>query len=181
MTIMKNMSKHRVLFPLLSIIFLATLASCQKKGRTIDDGPGGYAGPGGTDDIEFAPGPRPDGMDPGNADYQTLSDYTVYFGFDSFSVRSSERPKLEAVASWLSQNPNRKIVVAGHTDSRGTTDYNVSLGERRALATRDYLLGLGVSQSRMTTVSYGEERPARSGQNETAWAANRRAAVGILR
>ncbi len=178
---MINTFIHRLFIPLLTLTFLLTLTSCQKKGRTIEDGPGGYAGPGGSDDIEFAPGPRPDGMNPGNADFQTLTNYTVYFGFDSFSIRSADRPKLEAVASWLSQNPSRKIVLAGHTDSRGTTDYNVNLGERRALATRDYLLGLGVSQSRMTTVSYGEERPARSGENESAWSANRRVAVGILR
>jgi len=178
---MKSFQPIPSLLIVLALTFLVTLTSCQKTGRDVDSGPGGYAGPGGTDDIEFAPGPRPDGLNPGNADFSTLSSYTVYFGFDSFSIRSSERPKLEAVASWLSKNPGRQIVIAGHTDSRGTTDYNVGLGEKRALATRDYLLGLGVSQNRMTTVSYGEERPARSGENETAWAANRRAAVGILR
>lgn len=178
---MKKFSIQRIFISLLTLTLLVSLTACQKKGRTIEDGPGGYAGPGGSDDIEFAPGPRPDGMNPDNADYQTLANYTVYFGFDSFSIRASDRPKLEAVASWLSQNPGQKIVLAGHTDSRGTTDYNVSLGERRALAARDYLLGLGVSPSRMTTVSYGEERPARSGENETAWSANRRVAVGVLR
>ncbi|MEO0453459.1 MAG: OmpA family protein [Verrucomicrobiota bacterium] len=163
-----------------SLLFIFSLTSCQKSGREVDADGGGYLGTGGTDDIEFAPGPRPD-SNPDNADYATLSNYTVYFSFDSFSIRTSERPKLEAIASYLTQNTGSRIVIAGHTDSRGTTDYNVSLGERRALATRDYLLGLGVSPNRMTTVSYGEERPAAAGENESAWTKNRRAAVGLVR
>ena len=121
------------------------------------------------------------GLNPEDGDFSILAAYIVHFDFDSFTIKASERPKLEAVARWLSENPGAKIVIAGHTDSRGTIQYNLALGERRALAARDYLLGLGVNANALTTVSYGKERPAQAGENEGAWAANRRAEFGVVR
>jgi peptidoglycan-associated lipoprotein len=104
----------------------------------------------------------------------------VLFDFNSFSINAAERSKLNAIAKWMTENSSAKIVLAGHTDARGTTQYNVGLGERRALATRDYLLGLGADGSRLMTITYGEERPAVAEESEAAYSQNRRCAAGIL-
>ena len=170
------------IFPFILFILAAGLmfSSCTRNIEK-DDKSGGYAGPGSEEGIiEYELPSRDASTNPANANFSTLKDYTVYFDFDSYSIRASERPKLEAIAAWLNQSPQAKVVMAGHTDNRGTTQYNLGLGERRALATRDYLLGLGIDVSRMSTVSYGEERPAQSGEGPSAYAANRRAEVGVL-
>lgn len=164
----------------LLLIAVASFSACTRNIEK-DDRDGGYVAGDEEGIIEYELPGRSESTNPENADYDTLSSYTVFFDFDSYSIRASERPKLEAVASWLNTNASAKVVMAGHTDERGTTQYNLGLGERRALATRDYLLGLGIDASRMSTVSYGEERPARSGSDEGAYSANRRTAVGVLR
>jgi peptidoglycan-associated lipoprotein len=97
----------------------------------------------------------------------------VLFDYDSARIRPSEEPKLEAVAAYLKANPG-KLVVEGHCDERGTAEYNRALGERRAIAARDELVKLGTDASRMTTISYGKDRPADPGHDEGAWAKNRR-------
>lgn len=122
-----------------------------------------------------------DGVNPGSADFSILRDYVVYFGFDKFTIDGAERGKIEQIAKYLKENGHAKIIIAGNTDSRGTTQYNLALGERRAIAVRDYLMGLGISGSRVLTVSYGEEKPAAQGESEDAWAKNRRAETGVLR
>lgn len=124
---------------------------------------------------------RDESFNPENADYATLAAYTVYFAFDNFTIAPGERGKLEATAQYLAANPGVRIIVAGHTDERGTIQYNLGLGERRANAVRDYLIGLGVAGSRVQTISYGEERPVDPSSNEAAWAKNRRAQAGIIR
>jgi peptidoglycan-associated lipoprotein len=98
----------------------------------------------------------------------------VYFAFDRADVRPGERSKIEAVASHLKSNPTHKVRVEGNCDERGTEGYNLALGERRALAVREYLINLGVAADRVATISYGEARPAEPGHNEAAWAKNRR-------
>ena len=113
-------------------------------------------------------------------DEAAFRDSTIYFDFDRSSVRASERSKIETVASHLQNNPTHKLKMEGHADERGTEGYNVSLGERRALAVREYLINLGIADDRVTTTSFGEMRPAQIGQNETAWAANRRAEFILL-
>lgn len=175
-----NQSLFRLLNGAFLILTIGLLSACTRSIKD-DEGNTGYAGPGAEEGIIEYELPDRDGTtNPENADYAPLDAYTVYFDFDSYSIRSSERPKLEAIAAWLNKNPGAKVVVAGHTDQRGTTQYNLGLGERRALATRDYLLGLGIDVNRMSTISYGEERPARTGSGESAWSANRRAQVGVL-
>lgn len=124
---------------------------------------------------------RDEFSNPDAADYSTLAGYTVYFSFDSFSIEAEQRHKVENVASWMQSHPGTKIIVAGHCDARGTTQYNLALGERRALAVRDYLVGLGADKNLISTVSYGEERPAAIGETEEAWSKNRRAQIGILK
>lgn len=99
----------------------------------------------------------------------------VYFEFDSSVILPDQRDKLDQIATYLQDNPEVTLLVEGHTDSRGTDEYNIALGERRAQVVQDYLLRLGVDGARLSTISYGEERPAADGEEEEAWAKNRRA------
>ena len=102
---------------------------------------------------------------------------TVNFGFDSAELTVSARSTLNRQSAFLSVNPDLMIVIEGHADERGTREYNLALGERRATAVRDYLVAKGINSARVRTVSYGKERPAVSGSDEEAWAKNRRAAT----
>jgi peptidoglycan-associated lipoprotein len=99
----------------------------------------------------------------------------VYFEYDQARLSDEARAVLEKHALWLQNHRSAKVVVEGHCDERGTVDYNLALGEQRARATRDYLVSLGVSGDRLTTVSYGKERPLDPASNEAAWSKNRRA------
>lgn len=98
----------------------------------------------------------------------------VYFDYDSAVIKEGERGKIETVASHLKRNPAVQLVVEGHCDERGSNEYNLALGERRALAVRAYLIGLGIDGNRIQTRSYGEERPVAMGHDESAWSQNRR-------
>ena len=102
----------------------------------------------------------------------------VLFNYDSSAIQDSEIATLEAKAQWLKKNPGVRITIEGHCDDRGTTDYNLALGDRRAARVQAFLESLGVSADRMATVSYGEERPLDPSQSEKAWAKNRR--VGFV-
>jgi peptidoglycan-associated lipoprotein len=97
----------------------------------------------------------------------------VYFDLDSYDVRSDAMPVLDAQAAWLRQYPNVKVRIEGNCDERGTREYNLALGARRANAVRDYLASRGVASSRITTLSWGKERPVDPGSSEDAWARNR--------
>jgi len=99
----------------------------------------------------------------------------VYFDFDKSTIREDQVGVLKADADLLKQAPNAYIQVAGNCDERGTQEYNLALGERRALAVREYLIKLGISGDRIVKISYGEEQPADAGHSESAWAKNRRA------
>lgn len=103
----------------------------------------------------------------------------VYFGFDQYDVSAEARETLKSQAIWLNNNPKITTTVEGHADERGTREYNLALGERRASSAKNYLSALGVDASRLKTISYGEERPEVTGSNEEAWAANRRAVTVI--
>ncbi len=104
---------------------------------------------------------------------------TVYFDFDSARVRPSELGKLETVAAGV-KGGGSKLVIEGHADERGTSEYNRALAERRALACREELVRLGVAASSISTISYGEERPATAGHDEAAWSQNRRCDFGVV-
>jgi peptidoglycan-associated lipoprotein len=99
----------------------------------------------------------------------------VFFDFDKDDIRPDQRDALSADADWLKKNPNVKITIEGHCDERGTRQYNMALGERRAHSAKEYLVSLGVDAGRMQTISYGKDRPFDSGHDEAAWAKNRRA------
>jgi len=102
---------------------------------------------------------------------------TVNFGFDSAELTVSARSTLNRQAAFLSLNQDLMIVIEGHADERGTREYNLALGDRRATAVRDYLVAKGINSARVRTVSYGKERPAVAGSDDAAWAKNRRAAT----
>jgi len=104
----------------------------------------------------------------------------VYFAYDSAQIQPEERAKIEKVADFLRRNPRHRLIVEGHCDERGSAEYNLALGERRALAIRAYLIGLGISADRIQTVSYGEERPAATGTGEAVWRLNRRGEFVII-
>ena len=103
----------------------------------------------------------------------------VYFDTDEFGLSAEDRSVLDAQAQYLAQYPSVSVTIEGHADERGTREYNLALGERRANSVRNYLESRGVSASRMTTISWGKERPEAEGSDESAWARNRRAVTVI--
>jgi peptidoglycan-associated lipoprotein len=106
---------------------------------------------------------------------------TVRFAFDSAQVDDTERAKVEAVAEYLKGNTSTLVTLEGHCDERGSAEYNVSLGERRALAVRSYLLNLGIDGARVQTKSFGSERPKDPGHDESAWGVNRRVEFVLIK
>lgn len=110
-----------------------------------------------------------------------LAQRVVYFDFDKSDIKPEFLDTLTAHAKYLVANPSQKIRIEGYTDERGTVEYNIALGDRRAQAVRRYLLFQGVTTEQITTVSFGESHPADSGHDETAWAKNRRAVIVYLR
>jgi peptidoglycan-associated lipoprotein len=121
--------------------------------------------------------------DPLAGDLAKVNDYLsangllgdVYFDFDKSDLRDDARARLARNAEWLRGHPEFEVTIEGHCDERGTNEYNLALGERRAAAAKDYLGSLGVAAARLRTLSYGEERPVCSESNESCWSRNRRA------
>jgi peptidoglycan-associated lipoprotein len=105
----------------------------------------------------------------------------VLFDFDKYDVKEEYKAELKALASWLLKNTQDRLSVEGHCDDRGTNEYNLALGDRRAKAVKDYLVSLGVPSARIDTLSYGEEKPLCSDQTEECWAKNRRAHFVVLK
>lgn len=110
---------------------------------------------------------------PATAAVSVLGD--VFYEFDSSTLNAESQEQLKQNASWIEQNAGKSVTIEGHCDERGTDEYNIALGDRRAISAKDYLVTLGISAARLKTVSYGEERPFDPGHNEEAWAKNRRA------
>ena len=100
---------------------------------------------------------------------------TIHFDFDRYTIRAEDRKVLDNNAAWLNSNQDVFARIEGHCDSRGTSDYNLALGDKRADATKNYLISLGVNPSRISIVTYGEERPICSEKEESCWSQNRRA------
>jgi peptidoglycan-associated lipoprotein len=105
----------------------------------------------------------------------------ILFETDRFNVDAEDQATLQRQAQWLAQYPNTRITVEGHADERGTRDYNLALGERRANSAKNFLVSIGVDAGRIQTVSYGKERPSALGSDEQAWAQNRRAVTVTIR
>ncbi|MBI5885840.1 MAG: peptidoglycan-associated lipoprotein Pal [Deltaproteobacteria bacterium] len=106
--------------------------------------------------------------------------YTIHFDFDRYTINETERGLLAKNAAWLNSTPRITVRIEGHADERGETEYNLALGDRRASAVKKFLQDLGISPGRLSTISYGEEKPAAQGHNEEAWAQNRRAEFDVL-
>ena len=152
---------------------LAVSACAKKAPKDLPIGPEGSVttddGTGGTAAGVILPGSQADFVQ------QLLGQDTIYFDTDRFNVDSADQQALEAQAAWLQRYPAKRITIEGHCDERGTREYNLALGERRANAAKNYLVSVGVDASRITTVSYGKERPIAVGSDEDSWAKNRRA------
>ena len=146
---------------------LSLLAACSSPPPP-PPGPGGPGGPGGISRSEFAPGSQ--------QDLAATAGDRVFFAFDSAEITSESREVLAKQAQWLQRYPNVSVTIAGHCDSRGTREYNLALGARRAEAVKQVLLAAGVPAARVSTISYGKERPIVPGDTEDAYAQNR---VGI--
>lgn len=146
---------------------------CKKRETTTPEGPAEIIGPG--EEIELvlpeAGPPISAFVEPENQ--EVFQD--IHFDFDRSDIRPVDRPILEGIAEYLKTNPEIFLLAEGHCDERGTNEYNLGLGERRALSTRAFLVGLGVDAGRIRTISRGEEDPLDPGHNEEAWAKNRRA------
>ncbi|MEQ9332829.1 peptidoglycan-associated lipoprotein Pal [Thalassobaculum sp.] len=152
---------------------VALLAACETA-------PDSSANAGNTGATTATTAPAKAGPTPGSAeDFVVNVGDRVFFAFDSSELSSESRTTLEKQAFWLRKYPQSTVTVEGHCDERGTREYNLALGERRAASARDYLVSLGVDPSRVATISYGKERPAVTGSTEEAWAQNRRAVTVI--
>ena len=130
-------------------------------------GVGAGAGAGGVGQAAL-PGSRADFM-------QSVAADRVYFETDSYSIDGEDRAVLDSQAAWLQRNPTVRVTIEGHADERGTREYNLALGDRRANAAKNYLQSRGVDAGRMNVISWGKERPVAEGSDESAWAQNRRA------
>ena len=117
------------------------------------------------------------GVNPLNDPNSPLSVRIIYFEYDSSEIRPQYRATVEAHAAYLKANPNAIVTLEGHADERGSREYNLALGERRALSVKNQLTLLGASAGQIRTVSYGEERPTANGHDESAWSQNRRVEI----
>ena len=129
--------------------------------------PGAPTAPGAGTVIPALPAPQ--------AFLETAALRNIYFDFDKYEIRPGDALILEENAKWLKASADTVVLIEGHCDERGTNEYNLALGERRAKATQNYLVSLGIAASRITTISYGEERPVCTERAESCWAQNRRA------
>lgn len=122
-----------------------------------------------------APAPVTSSIIPGSAqDFRVNVGDTVHFAYDQYNVEEGDRAILGRQAAWLQRYPSVRVTIEGHADERGTREYNLALGARRANAVKEYLVSQGVSTGRVETVSYGKERPACTSSDEGCWAQNRR-------
>ena len=145
-----------------AVLALSLLTACSKD-NTADTagGAGGAAVPGSQEDLVQNVGDR------------------VFFALDSSTLSSEARQTLDKQAAWLAKYPQNQVQLAGNCDERGTTEYNLALGQRRANTTRDYLVARGVSGARVTTISYGKDRPTALGSDEQSWSQNRNAITSV--
>lgn len=155
----------------LGILTVAMVTGCAGKKKSSDENIES-SNLGGTPAVEStAMNFDPQGSDSGKIDGLK----TIFFPYDKSSLEETAKADLAGNANWLKSRPNAKIQIEGHCDSRGTIEYNVALGERRANAVKTYLKGLGIAESRLSIISYGEEKPLAEGETEEVFSKNRRA------
>ena len=158
--------------PLLMATAVLALAACSKK-PPAELPPA----PGGSDTTQTGGSTGQTGPVKGSQEdfVASVSSDRIFFGLDQYDVDAEDQATLQSQAAWLQQNPNVRITIEGHADERGTREYNLALGARRAAATRDYLAQRGVPAQRMKTISYGKERPVAVCDDISCWSQNRRA------
>jgi peptidoglycan-associated lipoprotein len=157
---------------------VALTAGCAKKPKELPPPP--PAAPV-TEAPAAEPAPAPTGPTPGSrADFVAQSGTdTIYFATDAYDIDAEDQATLTKQAAWLQKNPNVNVTVEGHCDERGTREYNLALGDRRANAAKNFLVSAGIAASRISVISYGKERPVAMGSDESAWAQNRRAVTVV--
>ena len=178
-------NKIRLWIPLAMLILaLVFSAACSKKVVTRTDDTAGESTQGtlntdnnssSQEDLASSEDITESGSDMYSDDTMMINLEDIYFEFDRSTLTAESREILTKKARWLKENSDVKVVIEGHCDNRGTNEYNLALGDRRASSTKAFLVDMGISPSRMVTISYGEERPLMNGQNEEAWSKNRRA------
>ena len=177
-----DVSRYLMIF---AVIFLVSACSSNEEEELVLDGQGVSA-----ENQAISDGPlgeiyQGDAVDPNGPTPGTQADLVVnvgdrvFFGTDRYDLSAEARQILDKQASWLEQYPNVNVTIEGHADERGTREYNLALGERRANSVKNYLTALGVSPARINVVSFGKERPAVPGANEAAWAQNRRGTTKV--
>lgn len=165
---MKVSVRLPIVLCLMGAVFLIVISGCgQKEQPVVDVEP--------TTPVETTPPPEPTPEPTPEVDIEALKAQIkdVFFDFDKYELKAEARAQLQTNAKLLKEQ-GWSVVLEGHCDERGTEEYNLALGERRANAVRGYLADLGVSNSELSTISYGEEKPFEMGSNEAAWAKNRR-------
>ncbi len=181
---------RKAMLPVMMIGLLAVIllfAGCAKKASEQEFPPRtDTAAPTATTDVSRQPAPLgvgSQGVQSGPvADMRSVAGLSrVHFAYNQFTLDEEARGILEKNATYLKANPTLRIVIEGHCDERGSDEYNLALGERRALAARSYLVSLGIPAARLSTISYGEELPLVAAANEEAWAQNRRAEFKVAR
>jgi len=160
MQYLHKIARHKVI---IALILVFGLAGCAKKNKGLDTA--GQLG------ISAQPGTR--------EDFTVNVGDRVFFEVDSSAIRGDAQQTLSRQAQWLARYPQYQITIEGHADERGTREYNIALGQRRAVAARDYLINQGVDASRLRTVSYGKERPVAVCDDISCWSQNRRAVTVI--
>lgn len=171
----------------LSLAALLILGGCASTDEMPSDqasmgtpGAMGMEGAGGAGRGGLASSDLPPGVEPGSQeDLELTVGDRILFNYDSVVLSPAATQTLDRQAAWLQRYPDVTITIEGHADERGTREYNLALGDRRANVVRNYLIALNVDQARILTISYGEERPADPGHNEQSWAQNRRAVTMI--
>ncbi|HEX4736612.1 MAG TPA: peptidoglycan-associated lipoprotein Pal [Allosphingosinicella sp.] len=164
---------------------LALTAGCAKKAPKEIPPPPMHGGEATQGNGEGAAGPGTGSVGQANlggarADFlRNVASDRVFFGTDEYALDAQDRQTLDGQAAWLMAHPSVSVTIEGHCDERGTREYNLALGDRRANAVKDYLQAKGIPAARMTTISYGKERPVALGSNEEAWAQNRRAVTVV--
>jgi peptidoglycan-associated lipoprotein len=184
------MIRQKKAFILLFVLVIILLCSCAKKNIEQVYGPNNQiqgqnsASQNDSSSPEMIPQPIeiPSSQSSGSPDISAATDTLkkfededIYFNFDEFTISQDGKNILASKTVFLKTHPNLKVMIEGHCDDRGTTEYNLALGEKRAGEVKKYLISLGIDGNRLSVISYGKEKPAASGQNEAAWAKNRRA------
>lgn len=183
------MSRSKLSVAVLLVAFALTVAGCASKIRPEQDfGPRTDDRTTSTPVTDVSQQPKPLAVESqpvqsdAVADHQTVAGLQrVLFGYNLFTLDEPARAILEQNAAYLRKNSGQKIVIEGHCDERGSDEYNLALGERRAMTARNYLVSLGIDAGRLSVISYGEERPLVAATSEDGWAQNRRAEFKVAR